>query len=123
MGWLLTFHLFFIAMVFFRAHTVSDAIWLLSHIWSGLGTIQFNLTQWQTAVGSGSLLLGLGGYAVLELLERYRPDQWWQRTEPVVPQWLRWSVRFAIALFVVGGLFLMTVRAGSHESPFLYQVF
>ncbi len=123
LGWLLTFHLFLIALVFFRARTVSDAIWLLSHIWSGLGTIQFAWVQWQATVGPGALLWGLGGYAVLELAERYRPDKWWQRAEPAAPQWLRWSVRFAIALVVVGGLFLATVQAGGHESPFLYQVF
>lgn len=123
MGWLLTVHLFFVAMVFFRAHTVSDAIYLLSHFSSGLGTLRLDLPHFADVVGSSSLLLGLGGYAVLELLERCRPDQWWHRTEPVVPQWLRWSVRFVIALFVMGGLFFVTVRAGGHESPFLYQVF
>src|SRR6185503_11434859 len=36
LGWLLTFHLILIAEVFFRAPRVSDAVWLLAHLWSGL---------------------------------------------------------------------------------------
>jgi hypothetical protein len=32
-------------------------------------------------------------------------------------------VRCAIAACVLAGWFLVTIRAGGHDSPFLYQVF
>ena len=122
-GWLLTLHLFFIAMVFFRARAVSDAAWLLAHAWSGVGTFRMDLARLAAVVGSRALLLGLGGYAVLELAERYRPDLWWERIEAIMPLWVRWPVRCAAVVCVVGGFFLLTVRPGGQESAFLYQVF
>ena len=122
-GWLLTIHLFFLAMVFFRARAVADAAWLLGNAWSGLGTIRLDLSQLAAQVGSHSLLLGLGGFAILELAERFRPDAWWGRVEPTVPGWARWAVRSVIVVCVAGGFFLLTVRPGMQESPFLYQVF
>ena len=122
-GWLLMLHLFFLAMVFFRARFVADAAWLLSHLWNGAGTFQGDISQLLTLADSGSLWLGVGGLLVIELAERYRPDLWWSRVEPVIPAWAKWSARCAIALCVIGGLFLLTVRPDSQESTFLYQVF
>jgi hypothetical protein len=75
------------------------------------------------ATGTNALFIGLAGYAVLELAERYRPDLWWRRIEPTIPPWVRWPVRLAIAACVLAGIFLVTVRPGGHDSPFLYQVF
>jgi D-alanyl-lipoteichoic acid acyltransferase DltB (MBOAT superfamily) len=122
-GWLLTLHLFFIAMVFFRSKTISDGVWLLSHAWTGLGTLAVDLRQLVAVAGLGTLLLGLAGYAVLELAERFRPDLWWSRVEDAAPGWVRWPVRCAVAACLVAALFLLTVRPGSQESAFLYQVF
>jgi len=122
-GWLLTLHLFFFAMVFFRARGVSDAFWLLSHAWCGLGTHHAELAALSAAAGSRTLILGLTGCAVLELAERVRPDIWWHRTEAAAPAWVRWPVRFGVAVCVVSALFFLTVRPGGQESEFLYQVF
>jgi hypothetical protein len=122
-GWLVTLHLFFVAMVFFRARVAWDAIWLLTHAWAGMGAFRMDLTQLAAVAGSKVLLLGLGGYAVLELAERYRPDLWWKRIEAAAPVWVRWPVRCVIVVCVVGGFFLLTVRPGGQESAFLYQVF
>jgi alginate O-acetyltransferase complex protein AlgI len=122
-GWLLTLHVVFIALVFFRARTNSDAIWLLSHAWLGLGSARSDLAQLAAAVGARSLVGALAGYAVLELAERCRPDNWWRRVEPTVPPWVQWSVQVAFIVAVAVGLFMLTVRAGGQQSPFLYQVF
>jgi len=122
-GWLLTTHLFFLAMAFFRAHGVTDAARLLTRIWSGFGTSGTDLATLAAATGKNALLIGLAGYAVLELAERYRPDLWWSRIEPTTPPWVRWPVRLAIAACVLAGIFLVTIRQGGHDSPFLYQVF
>ena len=120
-GQLLTLHLFFLAMVFFRARTVGDATWVLSHMWCGSGTLASASTL--AAGGTTALLLGLTGYAILELAERYRPDLWWARIEPAVPAWTRWTVRCALGACIVSAFFLLTVRPGSQETSFLYQVF
>jgi len=122
-GWLLTFHLVLIALVFFRAHTVSDATWLLSHAWRGLAHAKGDISQLLAAAGSKVLLMGLAGYAALELAERLRPDQWWLRFGLTAPNWLRWSVQFGTAVLIAVALVLLTIRSGSHASPFLYQVF
>ena len=122
-GWLLTFHLVLIALVFFRAHTVSDATWLLSHAWKGLAHAKGDLSQLLTAAGSKVLLMGLVGYAALELAERFRPDQWWLSFELTAPTWLRLSVQVATSICVAVALVLHTIRSGTHASPFLYQVF
>ena len=122
-GWLLTFHLVLIALVFFRAHTVSDAIWLLSHAWRGLTHAKGDLSPVLAAAGSKLLLMGLAGYAALELAERFRPDQWWLRFQLTAPNWLGRAVQFAAGAFVVTALVMLTIRSGSHASAFLYQVF
>jgi D-alanyl-lipoteichoic acid acyltransferase DltB (MBOAT superfamily) len=122
-GWLVTTHLFFLAMVFFRATRIGDAAWLLTHACSGLGTLPADLASLAAATGAKALLIGLAGYAVLELAERFRPDLWWSRVEAATPPWVRWPVRCAIAACVLAGWFLVTIRAGGHDSPFLYQVF
>jgi D-alanyl-lipoteichoic acid acyltransferase DltB (MBOAT superfamily) len=123
LGWLLTLHVVFIALVFFRARTNSDAIWLLSHAWRGLGSARSDLAQLAAAVGARSLAVAVAGYTVLELAERYRPDNWWRRVEPTVPAWVQWSVQVAFIVAVAVGLFMLTVRAVGQQSPFLYQVF
>ncbi len=122
-GWALTLHLFFLAMVFFRARAVSDATWFLAHLGTSLGAFRLDLAQLASAVGSSSLAFGLIGFLVVELAERFRPDQWWRRVEAAGPVWLRWSVRCAIAACVISAFFFLTVRPGSQESAFLYQVF
>jgi len=122
-GWLLTAHLFCLAMVFFRANHVGDALRLLAGMWSGLGTLSSDPASLAAATGTQTLLIGLAGYAILELAERFRPDLWWRRIEGTTPPWVYWSVRLAIATCVLAGIFLVTIRQGGHDSPFLYQVF
>lgn len=122
-GWLLTAHLFCLAMVFFRANRIGDAIRLLAHIPSGFGTPAADLTSLAAATGTQALLIGLAGYVLLELAERFRPDLWWTRIESTTPPWIHWPVRFAIGTCVLAAIFLVTIRQGGHDSPFLYQVF
>jgi alginate O-acetyltransferase complex protein AlgI len=122
LGWLLTFHLVAIALVFFRARTVSDATWLLSHLWVGLTSFSSDLARLMATTGGRSLALGLLGYAVLELAERFRPDNWWRRVEPAMPPWARLWVRSTAGVLLPVGVFLL-VLAGAQQSPFIYQVF
>jgi D-alanyl-lipoteichoic acid acyltransferase DltB (MBOAT superfamily) len=120
-GWLLTFHLIATAMVLFKCHTLSDAGWLLAHAWTGFTGLGFR--EFVSAVDARSLRFGLLGYGLLEIAERFRPDQWWAQTEPRVPLWVQQSVRAAVLLVAAIALFVLTVQAGGHQTPFLYQVF
>ena len=110
-------------MVFFRAPSIQDALSLLSNAGSGLGTFRADLAQLATATGSRTLLVGLAGFAILELAERFRPDLSWQRGERAAPVWVGRSMRCAVAIGILGGLFFLTVRPGGQQSAFLYQVF
>ncbi len=123
MGWLLTFHLVLLGLVFFRAHTVSDATWLLSHALGGLAHAKADVSHLLAATGAKVLLVGLAGYAALELAERLRPDQWWLSFELTAPTWLRLSLQFVTGAFIAVAWVLLTIRSGNHASPFLYQVF
>jgi alginate O-acetyltransferase complex protein AlgI len=123
LGWLLTFHLVFIGLVFFRASTISDAVWLFSHALRGLGSARADLAHLAATVGARPLIQGLVGYAVLELAERYRPDCLWRNVETALPSWIRVPVRVAMVGVVAVGLFLFIVLAGGQQTPFLYQVF
>ena len=122
-GWLLTFHLVLIGLVFFRAHTVSDATWLLSHALRGLAHAKADVSHLLAATGAKVLLVGLAGYAALELAERLRPDRRLLSFELTAPTWLRLSLRFVTGAFIAVALVLLTIRSGNHASPFLYQVF
>jgi len=123
LGWLLTFHLVCFSLVFFRAANVGDACWLLSHLWVGLSSFGTDLAGLAAIAGGSSLALGLAGYAVLELAERFRPDNWWRRIEPAMPPWARWWVRSTAAVLLPVAVFLLVVLSGAKQSPFLYQLF
>jgi D-alanyl-lipoteichoic acid acyltransferase DltB (MBOAT superfamily) len=124
-GWfgpILTFHLVAFGMVFWRAKTVPDALWILTHMWSQLGAFASSLTEFTSYVGWRSLALGLVAYAVLEVAERL-----WNRAPMIVniqsaPRWFRWSAQGVSYLVLGVGILLMFVH-GSVKEPFLYEVF
>jgi alginate O-acetyltransferase complex protein AlgI len=124
-GWLggiLTFHLVALGMVFWRAKTVPDALWLLAHMWSRLGGFAASLTEFVAYVGWRSFALGLVAYTVMELAERF-----WNQLPIVVniqspPRWFRWSAQGVSYLLLAVGILLMFVH-GSVKEPFLYEVF
>ncbi|MGO9274652.1 MAG: MBOAT family O-acyltransferase [Terriglobia bacterium] len=118
LGWLVTFHLVAIALVFFSARTVSDATWLLSHLWVGLGSFSSDLARLAATTGGRGLALGLVGYAGLELAERFRPDNWWRRVEPAMPPWARWWVRSTAAVLLPVGVLLLVIPAATQQAPF-----
>jgi len=124
-GWagpVLTFHLVAFGMVFWRARTVSDALWILTRMWAPLGALTSGIAEFARSAGWRSLAVGLAAFAVLELAEKCRPQA------PIVwslqssPRWLRWSAYGVSSLVLLVGLLLMFVH-GSVREPFLYEVF
>ena len=124
-GWagsILTFHLVALGMVFWRAKTVSDAFWILAHMWEPVGALASGLADFAFSAGGRALAVGLAAYVLLELAEKYReqaPTVWNLTTSP---RWLRWSAYGVSSLVLVVGFLLMFVH-GSVREPFLYEVF
>ena len=67
LGSALTFQLVAVALVFFRAQSVGDALQLLSHLWLGLSKWRTDLTHLVLRAGAASFAVGLAGCAVLEI--------------------------------------------------------
>jgi D-alanyl-lipoteichoic acid acyltransferase DltB (MBOAT superfamily) len=123
LGWLLTFHLIFIAEVFFRSPHVSDALWLLGHLASGLAGSGELLRQVVEETGRHALAIGLVGYLILELGERFRPDLWLRELYSAGPRWLRWSFYSSGVMASILALALFLVHAAGKRAPFLYEIF
>jgi alginate O-acetyltransferase complex protein AlgI len=124
-GWfgvLLTFHLVALALVFFRARTVADAWSLLFRMWAGLTTGISDLSQLEPQIYK-SLLLGLTGYLILELCERFRPDRWAHRLVDTGPRFMRWSLYAGALLLITFGFLLLIASGGGPNNPFVYAIF
>jgi alginate O-acetyltransferase complex protein AlgI len=121
LGWLLTFHLVAIGLVFFRARSVSDAAMFLGQLW----TQPAGFTSDWNKLGPflHALAMGVAGYLVLELGERFRPDLKWRAAIPTAPRALRWSFYATAALVFGFGLALLVATGGGAKSPFLYAIF
>lgn len=123
LGWLLTFHLILIAEVFFRAPRVSDAVWLLAHLWSGLSGFTAFFTSGLMEGQARGLTIGLVGYLILELGERYRPDLRAKELYHSSPRWVQWSFYSAGIVIGIFAMAMLVAYAGDKKSPFLYEIF
>lgn len=119
-GWLLTFHVLVISLLFFRARSVRDALVYMSHMLFG---VSFSLGPLAGLQFSRPLAVGLVGYAAVELAERFRPDIWLQNVLPEWPRWARWSFYAVSGLVLTVGFLLFLVQSGGPKSPFLYEIF
>jgi alginate O-acetyltransferase complex protein AlgI len=122
LGWLLTFHLVAIGMVFFRAAHVRDALRLLGHLFSGLDSSKALFWTMLQSVGTRTVAVGLAGYAVLEAGERFRPDLWLVRMQQA-SRWVRWSTWCGATVLLVFGVALLLAHSGGPHTPFLYEIF
>jgi len=123
LGRLLTFHFVAFALVFFRSPHLSGAFWLLRHLATGWANVTAVLESMMTEVSARNLAIGLIGYAVLELCERFRPDLRVRNLRATGPRWLRWSFYFAAAIALAFGLSLFVLHTGQARSPFIYEIF
>jgi alginate O-acetyltransferase complex protein AlgI len=122
-GVLITFHVVGVALVFFRAPSVMEALALLRHIFLFSGSVNAELAHLFAMAGARAFLAGLVGLAVMELVERYRPDRWWARLEVALPWWLRRLAATTGTVLMLAGIFILLVRAEREATPFLYQIF
>jgi D-alanyl-lipoteichoic acid acyltransferase DltB (MBOAT superfamily) len=123
LGSILVFHLVAVAFVFFGAHSVADAAWLLSHLWVGIGSLGSNLARFTASVGLRPLTIGLAGYGLLELAERFRPDRWIRSIENSMPQPVRQFARAAILVYLVFIVLMLVMAPSGADRPFIYGAF
>lgn len=123
LGRFYVFHAAAIAFLFFRATTVRDAAWGLTHLCAGLSSLGGGLAALTAAIDTRPLFIGLAGCAVIECIERFRPAQWLQRIASGLPPWAR-QVAHAAVLFelAVAVLLLLSASSGA-ERPFIYEAF
>jgi alginate O-acetyltransferase complex protein AlgI len=87
----ITFHLVLLGWVFFRAGSISDAVYILGAIWDGEGTFVGPMTLWQFRLAVMSILVLLAVQALRELWPRFRS----------APTWIRWSMDYALILAIL----------------------
>jgi len=121
-GIVLTFHLVAFGMVFWRARTVSDALWILGHLWTAPAAFLSEAAAFAVSIGWRPLAIGLTAFAILELAERLISKTRIFSNLEVSPRWFRWSVHGVAYLLLLVGFLLLFLR-GSVREPFLYEVF
>jgi hypothetical protein len=123
LGWLWTFHLILIAEVVWRAPRVADSFWLMGHLFTGLAGSGAQLMNLINQAGAHGLAVGLVGYLILELGERYRPDLKARQLYASAPRWARWSYYSTGTAFGILGLALLLVYTAGKRAAFLYEIF
>jgi hypothetical protein len=116
-----TFHLIAVAFVLFRGESLAQTRYVLTHLAQGLGAPTAAFATFVAASGH-RVLIGLGGYLIMELADyasRHRQRQDFVRE---LPNWVRWSV---YACTAVSGIFLVLILLASVAvpNPFLYAIF
>jgi alginate O-acetyltransferase complex protein AlgI len=87
----ITFHLVLVGWVFFRAGSITDAVYVLGAIWNGGGTFVGPLTLWQFRLAVVSILALLAVQGLRELSPGCR----------TTPTWLRWSMDYALIFAIL----------------------
>jgi len=109
---IITFHLVLFSWIFFRANSVNEAFYIISHLFSGLEFkisygLTFGITDFVIAIGSILLL------EFIHLLQRH-----WRIRHSLSgkPIWFRWAIYYAIVFGI-----LILGKFGSQE--FIYFQF
>jgi alginate O-acetyltransferase complex protein AlgI len=109
---LVTYHLVFVAWVFFRANSVGDAFYILTHLFSGF---EFNLNA-INGFSSSAALLAIFLLGVMELIQWIQSQEKVQNWFYMGPIWVRWPAYYAI-------LFAITTLGVFGGQQFIYFQF
>jgi D-alanyl-lipoteichoic acid acyltransferase DltB (MBOAT superfamily) len=107
---LITFSLVTLAWIFFRAKSVSIALYIIRQSLNGLGMNIYNLfynlyhhvpLDFNMGLSRSELLIGIAAVALMELIHlmqnKYKMQNW-IRSKPV---FLRWSIYYLIAMLII----------------------
>ncbi len=109
------FHIVLLGWIFFRANNLSDAIFIITHLFTGLGDVLIRVGKLGINPGIfnygfdlplSEMFIGMCAIIILgihHLIERKQPVQVWLNAKPI---WIRWSVYygFIIGILVFGYL-------------------
>jgi D-alanyl-lipoteichoic acid acyltransferase DltB (MBOAT superfamily) len=123
LGAVMVFFLAMIAFVFFRAVYVSDAAWGLVHVWDGLGSVSTDLGVLIRAVSLRPLVIGLIGFACIEIGERFRPDIWMRKLYATWPGWAQEMFGATTMTLLVAAVYLLLLSNPGPDRPFIYEAF
>lgn len=95
--WVVTFNLVCFAWIFFRTSTLSDAWYIVTHMFAGtMGTFVLLLTQ-----GSGEMVVTTGSLLIMAVL-------WYLKKEGDIasylfsrPRWFRWTFYYGITMSIL----------------------
>lgn len=108
-----------IGWVFFRANSVSDAFYILTHLFSGLNqfTYETYVTLDRISVTAGTKMEIMGAVlAFVVMVEHMQPTESIRSLFARRPAWIRWGAYAALALAIMN-------LGVSHEIPFVYFQF
>jgi alginate O-acetyltransferase complex protein AlgI len=123
LGSVMVFVLATIAFVFFRATHVSDAAWGLVHVWDGLRSFSTDLGVLIAAVSLRPLVIGLVGFACIEVGERFRPDVWMRKSFLNWPGWAQQMFGATTMTLLVAAVYLLLMANPGSDRPFIYEAF
>ena len=122
---LFIFHIVLFGWIFFRANTFSDAIFIVTHLFVGLGEMLNRISEMGITPGIfnygfdlpvSEMIIGMCAILVLgihHLLQRKQSVRIWLKTKPI---WLRWLVYYSL-------LFSILVFGYLEPSEFIYFQF
>ncbi len=120
---LFTFHIVLFAWIFFRANSLSDAIFIVTHLFTDIGSLISNIITAGNGVANFGFALSkpdmviaaaaIGILGIHHLLQRGQSVRVWLSSKPI---WLRWSVYYAL-------IFGILVFGYFDSSEFIYFQF
>lgn len=121
----IVFHLVTLSWIFFRANSFSDAIYIATHLFTGIGDVfgrvkeigfspgifnyGFDLPNYDMLIG----LMAIGILGIQHLIQRKQSTRLWLSAKPF---WYRWTMYYLLLFFVL-------VFGYSEPSAFIYFQF
>ena len=103
----LTFALVCFAWIFFRANTVTEAWYIATHLFSGLGSFvravleQKSLVGLGLGLGSTDLMVALVAIGIMEIVQAFHARESWVSRLARQPAWARWGLYYGLLLSVL----------------------
>jgi alginate O-acetyltransferase complex protein AlgI len=98
-----TFALVCFAWIFFRANTISDAAYIATHLFSGIGNLS---SDFALGLSWGNWLVALIAIGVLEVVQWIQRHQSMREVLSRRPVWVRWGVYYGlVASTLILGMF------------------
>ena len=122
----ITFHLICFSWIFFRANSLSDAFYIIRHLFSNLGGTLANMANPSLIIKSllsqnigltfGELLIALFSIIIMEIVQKIGVKKKWQDVMGTKPIWIRWATIYAV-------FFAIILFGEFHANHFIYFQF